>query len=339
MFSLACVGEIQLNKLMKDNILNCGLTFLLLLFSGCIKDEPEEVYLEGEPIAGVGIFFPLGFYDADPLMPKISPDGEKLLFCASAGLPEWEGLWVMDLETQERTLLYREGRYGDWSPNGEWIAFNIGTQIYKARKDGSELTQLTFEGRNFLPDWSPDGSLILYNNTSCGSQIDPIPENSCGVLTMDSNTNEKKLIASFVGTPKWFPSQDKFLTSGGEIFNLDGLKIYRLSLEEGYRSADINLIDERIIMSNSGGILVMNSNGEGLKRIIPSHLYGPHWRDDPEIYSACPSWHPDGKHIVYEHFEITRSKQLSDETHVEGYIRFYKVNVDSALKISNLSSY
>lgn len=321
---------------MQRVVLRTNIVFIVLLMIGCTKDETEQIYLEGEPIPSVEIFFPMGFYDAEPLMPKISPDGKNLLFCASTSLPEWTGLWVMDLATQERTLLHSDGRVGDWSPDSEWIAFNIGTQIYKIRKDGTELTQLTFEGRNFSPDWSPDGNSILYNNTSCGSQADPIPEYSCGVLTMDSNTNEKKFIVSFVGTPKWFPTQDKFLTSGGEIFNLDGLNIHTLSLEEGYKGADINPIDERIIMSNSGGVSVIDANGEGLKRIIPNHLY---WNESPEIYSAYPSWLPDGKYIIYEHFEITRSKRFSDETHVEGYIKFYKVNVDSAINSSNLSPY
>lgn len=317
-------------------VLKTCMAFLLLLLYGCSKDEYEkEIYLAGEPIPGVEIFFPMDFYDAGLLMPKISPDGKKLLFTGPASLPEWRGLWVMDMETQERTLLHKDGMAGGWAPDSEWIAFNIGTQIYKMKINGTGLTQLTFEGRNFLPDWSPDGNSILYDNTDCGSVVDPIPENSCGVLRLDFNRMVKKLVVPFVRNPKWFPNQLKFLTSGGVIFDSIGNSIDTLPLQEGYRGADIS-INGQIILSNSKGIILLNES-TFLKRIIPNHLYNSSYQGNINLYSAYPSWHPDGKHIIYEHFEITRSKRFNDDTtHVEGYIKFYKVNVDSAINRSNL---
>jgi Tol biopolymer transport system component len=330
--------------------------FLLLLLNGCIKDELfKEVYLEGEPIPGIEIFFPLGFYEAEPLMPKISPDGKKLLFCASRGLPEWTGLWVMELETQKTTLLDRDGRYGDWSPDSEWIAFNIGTQIYKINTNGTGLTQLTYSievaiggltysSNSFSPDWSKDNRLAYYLSIDQRTN-----EDGTRIIT---DTGEEIIKNIKIGEPDWHPNGEKIIgvkgissTSLETYFPIFNVKLGKM---ENIVHGDNNLSNKfpkysgsgtEISFSNSSGIYVMNSDGTNIKKIIPSHLYGPQSKKEPKIYSAHPSWHPDGKHIVYEHFQITRSQRLSDKIHVEGYIRFYKVNADSAMKISNLSSY
>ena len=56
-----------------------------------------------------------------------------------------------------------------WSPDGEWVAFfsdRSGTlQIWKIRRDGSDLRQLTEvqPGASLLA-WSPDGSRIAAMN-------------------------------------------------------------------------------------------------------------------------------------------------------------------------------
>ncbi len=240
----------------------------------------------------------------------------------------------MDLETQEKSLLHPDGRYGDWSPDGEWIAFNIGTQIYKIKKDGSELTQLTFEGRNFSSDWSPDGERLAITNSLSGITL---------ILASDGKVIQSLHGAG--GVTDW--NADGTATNGVRVDDWAKFLIYDLNLNtvtqeldaspgEDNRDPKYSPDGSRIVFQNPRGIWVMNANGKDLRRIIPSHLY---WNYRPEIYSAYPSWHPDGKHIIYEHFEITRSKRFSDETHVEGYLRFFKVNVDSALKISNLYSY
>ncbi len=59
-----------------------------------------------------------------------------------------------------------------WSPDGKWIAYVSGTQIYKMRFTGdgfdtTTVTQLTPIGRNFFPAWSPDGQWIAYDRSSC----------------------------------------------------------------------------------------------------------------------------------------------------------------------------
>lgn len=43
-----------------------------------------------------------------------------------------------------------------------WIVFGNGGQIYKCKSDGDSLIQLTFDGENHSPSWSPDGTNIIF---------------------------------------------------------------------------------------------------------------------------------------------------------------------------------
>jgi WD40 repeat protein len=63
-----------------------------------------------------------------------------------------------------------------WSPDGQWIAFysdrdmayRAGFDLYKARPDGSELSQLTFDGAgwyNIRQAWSPQGDALAFVHT------------------------------------------------------------------------------------------------------------------------------------------------------------------------------
>ncbi|HVR42847.1 MAG TPA: hypothetical protein VMS56_05320 [Thermoanaerobaculia bacterium] len=66
---------------------------------------------------------------------------------------------LMNLVTGESRLLAGEGSNEQpaWSPDGRWIVFMSNRsgrwQIYRIAVDGRGLTQLTFEGENWSPDW------------------------------------------------------------------------------------------------------------------------------------------------------------------------------------------
>jgi hypothetical protein len=76
-----------------------------------------------------------------------------------------EGVYIYNTNTQESTLVY-EGyvKYGpEWGVN-DWILLNLGdNNIYKIKSDGTELTQLTFDGDNYYPHWNLTADSILYN--------------------------------------------------------------------------------------------------------------------------------------------------------------------------------
>lgn len=191
-----------------------------------------------------------------------------------------------------------------WGPRGEWLAFNYG-QIYKIKANGDSLTQLTYDGNNYLPAWSSDGKWIAYDNTNCGSMVEPAPPNSCGILIIGSGGSNKKLM---VGGryPDWSPDGGDliFIGSGSEIFGvkLDGtLEVVQLtSFHQAYSYVDLrhprySPDQSKIIffsaINESSGLWVMNSDGSDLKHLTKDGM--------------DPSWPPDGKRIVYKGLEKT----------------------------------
>ena len=81
------------------------------------------------------------------------------------------GFWMINSDgtNQRRELPYTLGT-PSWSPDGNWIAFSQGAQIFKMPFNGSnfdttKIQQLTDKGRNNFPSWSPDGEWISYSSS------------------------------------------------------------------------------------------------------------------------------------------------------------------------------
>lgn len=266
------------------------LTAVTLLLHGCSAEEPNtEIYLEGEPIPGIEIFFPLDFYDAEPLMPKISPDGKKLLFTGPATLPEWSGLWIMDLETQEKTLLHPNGKYADWAPDSEWIAFNIGAEIYKMNINGTGLIQLTYpievaiggltySSSSLSPAWSQDYRIAYYLSIDYRTN-----ESGTRVVTNEGDELVKNVQLS---QPSWHPNENKLIgirsissTSSETLFpiydlttNNDDAELISVQ-DEFNKNPQFSPNGENILFYNRKGIYILNLGQQENKRIIPNHLY------------------------------------------------------------------
>ena len=109
---------------------------------------------------------------------SIARDGRSVAFAARRG--EWH-LYSMPFDpvkmafTGPPTELLRGSRRiqrGELSPDGKSVAFNnLGAQedIYIARRDGTELRQLTNDAfKDRQPRWSPDGSRLIFYSTRGG---------------------------------------------------------------------------------------------------------------------------------------------------------------------------
>jgi TolB protein len=114
--------------------------------------------------------------------PAWSPDGERIAFASDRDGDPNE-IYVMDADGSDPVRVTDNpgiDEYPTWSPDGRTIAFHctmgalsptgVGDfEICTVRTDGSELTQLTdTPGENTQPDWSPDGSSIVFESNRLG---------------------------------------------------------------------------------------------------------------------------------------------------------------------------
>ncbi len=106
--------------------------------------------------------------------PCWSPDGRRLLATTVT-----EQLVTIDADGKNRVaVLQSSGVYlhqPAWSQDGEWIAFasdrtDNNVEIYKVRKDGSDLTRITKDAAlDSRPRWSPDGQWLLFTSNRTGN--------------------------------------------------------------------------------------------------------------------------------------------------------------------------
>lgn len=105
----------------------------------------------------------------DEVHPTWSPDGKKIAYSRLSRTHGWT-LWMIDRVNGSVTEL-GPGLFPDWSPTGEWIAFQKPADreprwfgLWIVRPDSSEVRQV-LAGDGFWaaePTWSPAGDLLAF---------------------------------------------------------------------------------------------------------------------------------------------------------------------------------
>lgn len=160
-------------------------------------------------------------------------------------------------------------------------------EIYTANVDGSNLQRLTNDGGHFSPEWSPDGSQIVFSSGGLGIDI------------MDSNgTNRNQIVASTtILQPSWFPDGTKILFSQGSpadlwTVNPDGTGLAQLTFTtEAEYAADYSPDGLKIVYQRDGHLYTMNSDTSGMAQLTNA---GGTVQGD-----AMPKWSPDGVRILF----------------------------------------
>ena len=238
-----------------------------------------------------------------PLVSITYPDGDNC-----SGVQHFDvdslGFWIIRPDGSHMHRIYDQWlQTPQWSPDGQWIAFVKGAQIYKMRFTGNgfdttSITQLTFTGRNFFPSWSPSGDRIAYDSdvdSDTGLKF---------IWIMNSDGTSKHRISYEPDQgehrqPSWSPNGDKIVhvrfigIGSSEIFTMDttGDIVLRLTNNE---------VDEKYPEYSPDGSYITFVSDNKLCHITTS---GSEFQQLNEDRIQSYSWNPNGTKLVYTKYE------------------------------------
>jgi TolB protein len=206
---------------------------------------------------------------------ELSPDGST--FVARQISPTQEDIILLNRDgTIKRELTHDQffDRYPRWSPDGKKIVFISDRsgkyEIWTINADGTNPKQITDvkDKSHSIPAWSPDGTLISFDNTDESFILDP---------TKDWNEkNPQKMPAPaggrFFRIWDWSPDGRKLIgySSPGE---LNGSMIYDFYTKNFEKVGDLSAINywlpdsRRIIYANDGKVFITDTETKKTREI------------------------------------------------------------------------
>jgi len=229
--------------------------------------------------------------------PAWSPDGKTIAYYYNGTIKVYEsgrytvdlnlrGVWFISPDGTNKRLFLWGGDLPDWNPVEPKLVFVMNAQIYTIKLNGDSLTQLTFEGRDFFPDWSPDGGKIAYSAST--------PAESAGIWIIDSWGHSKRHLGLGY-MPDWAPDASHLVFSGSKaeiwIADTNGANAKQLSFLGGDSrypqwSSDASKIVFSSMKESPPQIFVMEADGSNLKQLTTKG-------------ATFPAWSPEGNKIVY----------------------------------------
>jgi eukaryotic-like serine/threonine-protein kinase len=250
--------------------------------------------------------------------PSWSPDGKRIVVSTATGntptaRPTVGTLWIIDVETRERTKIYDGDAVGPrWSPHGQRIAFwglpNIGRgqrDITTISADGGKAVLVTDDAPlDWSPAWAPDGAALYFLSDRGGSMNiwrAPIDESTGEVtgpleaVTTPSMWTGDLEIARTAGTIAYVASNTQRnihrIAFDPTTLQVQGGDVPVTSGSTHFVEPSISPDGSTLVMRSSSGqedLYIVKPDGSGLRKIT-----------DDAAKDRGPSWSPDGKQIAF----------------------------------------
>ncbi|MEO8794290.1 MAG: hypothetical protein ABI390_02425 [Daejeonella sp.] len=327
---------------MKQIILRCFILgfIIITVFIACKKDKQLSAQYYGEPIGLTKEFFPDQELFEFNSTPKMSPNGRYIVYRVASTISyEKQGLWMIDLLTWEKYLLQKFASQPSWSPDNEKLCFTSGGNLFISDLTGKSLQQLTQNRRSLRPDWHPTKNKIVFDSAISG------------IYTIEAIDIVTKLIIQSVNAENvginagWIGKTDSVLTKIGNVYNIVSMRtgdVLNNINAKGLASSDIvtepaiSLDGQKIAFQANNGIYVLNTDGTNVQQILYNRINrkpGTPFKSGDKLINDL-SWHPDGKHIIYQQIEFTKSTIGFGNIYGEGYSTLFVLDIEKALKIN-----
>ncbi len=219
-------------------------------------------------------------YDITVELPAGSQSQEgRIVFAAdSTGCPACleTGIYVVDLDGENLERLPIEGRFPEWGPNYETIAFTVDGELFVANADGSDETpvSLGFQSLGAI-DWNASGDAVVADcEVEGGHQICVVDIQRALVSTLDGALPDEPAY------PSWWLND---IVAGTQVLNRSGGLVDTLPAPgrvspDGRRIATISNRQVAIVDVGGGNPTVL-AEGPATK--------------------GFPVWSPDGERVLY----------------------------------------
>jgi len=245
--------------------------------------------------------------------PTVHPSGHYIIYLhITMDTTDTSGLYILDLETGEKILLLSgDVRNPDFSPDGMWLVFNVGDQIFKVRLkedmsgiDSSTLRQLTYEGMNYFPAWSPSGDLIAFDSNR---------EGWYSIWFMDTTGQNQRIFWEHGRYSDWSPDGSRVLLIG-LIDSVSHGVIVDTSLRDTFLvdvgddpawSPDGEWIAYTWSYEIEGGIGLYSVSGDSTVSLI-------------DMPAMDPAWFPNSRTLIFSALNSDRTKFVLWKINIDG---------------------
>jgi Tol biopolymer transport system component len=266
------------------------------------------------PVLLLGIVMMAGACGSDPTDPPPPPArlNNEIVFNSDRvdpeGRPLGRQLYRMQTDGSNVRLIPRmaggSAGHASISPDGQWIAYSSGGNIWLIRPDGSEEHMVNRGGQS--PAWSPDGTQIAFHSDRAAKQY------KFDIFVMNADGSDLTQITSdpaIEGNPSWSPDglALTYWHWSGDIS--DPFQVY-VSILDGQPPVNIsnNQADEEpLAWSPDGRSIVVRSDRDWPTPVKGLYIMNPDGSNARLIslpfLPGDATWKPDGSRIVVEEAE------------------------------------